>query len=262
MSVLDEIIAGVLEDLQDRKQAIPLRAQVKAAESARPVLPALSYLERDHLSVIAEVKRASPSKGHLAHIPAPADLAAKYEAGGAGAVSVLTEQRRFHGCLPDFDEVRSAVSIPMLRKDFMVDEYQFFEARAHGADLVLLIVAALDDKTLTRFYQLSADLGMTALVETHTADEVKRALDLGAQMIGVNNRNLKTLEVSLDTFEPLAELIDRQALVVAESGILETADAQRMADAGADVVLVGEGLVKHGDPEAAVAQMRAIPRRR
>lgn len=256
MSVLDDIIAGVRADLDARRiPTADLEARVAAAP---PALPVLGRLREPHLSVIAEVKRSSPSKGHLADIPAPADLAAEYEAGGAAAISVLTEQRRFGGSLADLDAVRDRVAIPVLRKEFMVEEYQFLEARAHGADLVLLIVAALDDATLRRFHDLTRELGMTALVETHTADEVRRALDLGAEVIGINNRNLKTLEVDLATFAPLAELIGSDALVVAESGIGSTADAERLVGEGADVVLVGESLVRHGDPRTAVAQMSAI----
>lgn len=256
MSVLDDIIAGVREDLEARR--LPSAALEALVAAAPPALPVVDRLREPHLSVIAEVKRSSPSKGHLAEIPAPADLAAEYEAGGAAAISVLTEQRRFKGSLADLDAVRERVAIPVLRKEFMVEEYQFLEARAHGADLVLLIVAALDDVTLRRFLALTTELGMTALVETHTADEVRRALDLGAEVIGINNRNLKTLEVNLDTFAPLADLIGSDALVVAESGIGSAADAERLVGEGADVVLVGESLVRHGDPRTAVAQMNAI----
>jgi indole-3-glycerol phosphate synthase len=210
------------------------------------------------LAVIAEVKRKSPSKGHLAEIADPAELAASYAAGGAVAISVLTEARRFNGTLADLDAVRARVAVPVLRKDFMVDEYQFFEARAHGADLVLLIVAALDDADLARFLGLAADLGMTALVETHTADEVDRALAAGAELIGVNNRNLKTLDVDLDTYATLADRIGGEAVKVAESGILGPDDVARVA--GADVILVGEALVRHGDPTRAIADLMAAGR--
>ncbi|MFT3886889.1 MAG: indole-3-glycerol phosphate synthase TrpC [Arachnia sp.] len=258
MTVLDDIVAGVKQDLEERKAEIRLADVVGAAESAPAPLDPMPRFRAPELAVIAEVKRKSPSKGHLAEIADPAELAAAYAAGGAAAISVLTERRRFNGTLADLDAVRARVDIPVLRKDFMVDEYQFFEARAHGADLVLLIVAALDDAELARFLGLAADLGMTALVETHTADEVDRALAAGAQLIGVNNRNLKTLDVDLDTYAGLAERIGDAAVKVAESGILGPEDVAHVA--GADVILVGEALVKHGDPTRAIADLMAAGR--
>ncbi len=258
MTVLDEIIAGVREDLAERIAARP-QADLEAAVAALPpALPVLPALRAEGLSVIAEVKRASPSKGHLATIPDPASLAAEYAAGGAAAISVLTERRRFNGSLADLDAVRQAVPTPLLRKDFVVTEYQLWEGRAAGADLALLIVAALTDGELARFLELGGELGITCLVETHTADEVRRAVDVGAELIGVNNRNLKTLDVDLAAFEQLAGLVPDSAVKVAESGILGLADAQRMLDAGADAVLVGEALVTGGDPRAAVAAMREL----
>lgn len=258
MSVLDGIVAGVREDLSARMDAVPRDEIERLALAAPAPLDPMPAFRAPGLAVIAEVKRRSPSKGDLATIPDPASLAAAYEAGGAAAISCLTEQRRFGGTLTDLDAVRGRVRIPVLRKDFMVEEYQFFEARAHGADLVLLIVASLDDSELGRFLALAADLGMTALVETHTADEVDRALAQGAQLIGVNNRNLKTLDVDLATFAGLSERIGDKAVRVAESGILSAADAHRVAAEGADVILVGEALVRHGDPAAAIAEMTAI----
>ncbi len=253
MSVLDDIVAGVREDLDARRARVPF-ADVEAAalRSAAPLDPMPGF-RSPGLSVIAEVKRKSPSKGDLATITDPAALAAEYAGGGAAAISVLTEQRRFNGTLDDLDAVRSRVDVPVLRKDFMVEEYQFFEARAHGADMVLLIVASLTDAELTRFHHLAHELGMTPLVEAHTAEEVDRALAIGAQLIGVNNRNLKTLDVDLATFGGLASRIGDSAVKVAESGILTPVDAARVASEGADAVLVGEALVRHGDPRGAVA---------
>lgn len=262
MTVLDDIIAGVRLDLDQRRTRTPLADVMRAAEAAAPALDPMPRFRAPRLSVIAEVKRKSPSKGDLADIADPAALAAAYAAGGAAAISVLTEQRRFGGSLADLDAVRAAVGIPVLRKDFMVEEYQFHEARAHGADLVLLIVAALTDEELERFGALTHDLGMTALVETHTLDEVDRALALGFQLIGVNNRNLKTLEVDLSTFGALAERIGGAAVRVAESGILATDDVAAVAAAGADVILVGEALVKHGDPSRAIADFMSAAERR
>ncbi len=261
MSVLDEIIDGVRLDLERRKADRSLDQVIAAAGAAAPALDPMPRFRAPELAVISEVKRKSPSKGHLAEIADPAELAASYAAGGAAAISVLTEERRFNGTLADLDAVRAAVDVPVLRKDFMVDDYQFYEARAHGADLVLLIVAALDDDELARFLGLTAELGMTALVETHTAEEVDRALTVGAELIGVNNRNLKTLEVDLGTFGPLAERIGGRAVKVAESGILSTDDVARVAGEGADVILVGEALVKHGDPRSAIGDFMAAAER-
>lgn len=258
MTVLDEIIAGVREDLAGRIAARPLDDLQAAVEQLPPARDPMPALRGPGLGVIAEVKRASPSKGHLAAIPDPAALATRYAAGGASAISVLTEQRRFGGSLDDLAAVRRAVDTPLLRKDFVVTEYQLWEGRAAGADLALLIVAALSDTELSGLLDLGRRLGLTCLVETHTADEVRRAADAGAGLIGVNNRNLKTLDVDLARFEELVGLVPGNAVKVAESGILTLADARRMAQAGADAVLVGEALVTDGDPAAAVAAMRAL----
>ncbi len=258
MTVLDQIIAGVREDLEQRIATRPM-AELEAAVAQLPAArDPLSALRAAGLAVIAEVKRASPSKGHLAPITDPAALATTYAAGGAAAISVLTERRRFHGSLDDLVAVRQAVDTPLLRKDFVVTDYQLWEGRAAGADLALLIVAALTDTELARLLALASRLGLTCLVETHTASEVRRAVDAGAELIGVNNRNLKTLDVDLARFEELVGLLPSGTVAVAESGILTLADAQRMADAGADAVLVGEALVVDGDPAAAVAAMRAL----
>lgn len=260
MSVLDDIIAGVRSDLAQREAALSLDEVIALADDAPDALDPWQAFREPGIAVISEVKRRSPSKGDLADIADPASLAAQYEAGGATAISVLTEQRRFGGSLADLDAVRARVTTPILRKDFIVTPYQVFEARAHGADLVLLIVAALDDYELAALHALARDLGMTVLVETHTPDEVRRALDVGAELIGVNNRNLKTLEVDLHQFARLAPLIPDAVAKVAESGIGTVDDVRLVADAGADVVLVGEALVKHGQPADAVARFRAVGR--
>ncbi len=257
MTVLDDIIAGVREDLAVRRESVSTADLERAIAAAPPALDPLPAFRSPELSVIAEVKRRSPSKGHLAEIPEPAVLAGEYELGGASAISVLTEQRRFSGSLSDLDAVREHVRIPVLRKDFMVDEYQILEARAHGADLILLIVAALDDVRLKALGDLAHDLGMTCLVEVHTAEEVARALDAGATVLGVNNRNLKTLEVDQEMFARLADLVPSDVVKVAESGLANSADAARAAAAGADVVLVGEALVRDQEPRRAVADMIA-----
>ena len=208
--------------------------------------------------MIAEVKRRSPSKGDLAEITDPAALASEYAQGGATAVSVLTERQRFNGSLEDLDAVRAAVETPLLRKDFMVHPYQFYEARAHGTDMVLLIAAALSDVELQAFLDLTDALGMTALVETHTEEEVDRAVKAGVEVIGINNRDLTTLEVDLNQFGKLASLIPDDRVKVAESGILSLEDARRLRGEGADAILIGEALVRHDAPQAAVAEFSAV----
>lgn len=255
MSVLDDIIAGVKIDLDARRETVSLDDLERMVASMGDPLDPMPAFRSPVLSVIAEVKRSSPSKGHLAEIPEPASLAAEYEAGGASAISVLTEQRRFSGSLADLDAVRERVGIPVLRKDFMVEPYQVWEARAHGADLILLIVAALTDRQLTSLARVATSLRMTCLVEVHTAEEIARAVDAGVVLLGVNNRNLKTLEVDPGTFARLATYVPDGIVKVAESGLADAADAAKAAAAGADVVLVGEALVRDRAPRRAVADM-------
>jgi indole-3-glycerol phosphate synthase len=209
-------------------------------------------------SVIAEVKRRSPSKGDLADIPDPAELARRYAAGGAGAISVLTEERRFGGSLADLRAVRAAVDVPLLRKDFMVEPYQLLEARALGADVALLIVAALDDDTLRRLHDEARELGLTVLVEVHDEAETERAVALGAELVGVNARNLRTLDVDPHAFARLAPLVPDDRVLVAESGITGPDDVATYVGLGARVVLVGEALVRDGDPEGAVRTMTGV----
>ena len=258
MTVLDEIITGVREDLAVRQADQPFEKLLELAREVQPARPVVPALRAPGLAVMAEVKRRSPSKGDLAEIADPAVLATDYADGGAAAISVLTERRRFNGSLTDLDAVRGAVEAPLLRKDFMVHPYQFYEARVHGADLVLLIAAALSDVELRAFLDLTDALGMTALVETHTEEEVERAVSAGVEVIGINNRDLKTLEVDLDQFGKLASLIPDDRVKVAESGILSLDDARRVRQEGADAILVGEALVRHGDPRAAVEEFASI----
>lgn len=263
-TVLDDIIVGVRQDMDERKARVSLEEMKERAAQAPAALDALAALRgasEDTLEVISEVKRSSPSKGALSDIPNPADLAAAYEAGGAAAISVLTEQRRFKGSLADLKAVRDRVSIPVLRKDFTVDEYQIYEARAYGADLVLLIVAALDDETLQRFLDLTHELGMNALVETHTLEEIERAKAVGARIVGVNVRNLKTLEVDNSNFEKLAQLLPEDAVTIAESGVLSAQDVADYASHGAQAILVGEALVKSGEPTETVQLFRETGQR-
>ena len=252
-TVLDGIISGVREDLGRRRAALPLtelEARLGAVGPALDPMPGIRSAEG--VAVIAEVKRSSPSKGALADIPEPGVLARSYAAGGASAISVLTEERRFSGSLADLDDVRAAVRTPLLRKDFMVDAYQVTEARAHGADLVLLIVAALDDALMRDLHEQARDLGMTALVEVHDAAELDRALALDPVLVGVNARNLKTLEVDPRTVTDLLPRVPSGIVGVAESGVTGPADVAAYVRAGAGAVLVGEALVKDGHPEAAI----------
>jgi indole-3-glycerol phosphate synthase len=256
--VLSDIVAGVRTDLA-RRQALTSESELRAAlADVGPPLDPMPQLRGPGSSVIAEVKRRSPSKGDLAEIADPAALAGQYAAGGAAAISVLTEERRFSGSLDDLRAVRAAVNVPLLRKDFTVEPYQVLEARAAGADLVLLIVAALDDDSMRRLHDLARELGMAVLVEVHDEPETARALDLGAELVGVNARNLKTLEVDPDTFGRLARLVPADRVLVAESGITSPVDVKRYVAEGARAVLVGEALVKDGDPEGAVRAMTGI----
>ena len=262
MSVLDELVAGALEDQRTREQAMPLDAVKQAAAAAPAPLDARRWLRHaDAVPIIAEIKRASPSKGHLADIPDPAALAAEYERGGAAAISVLTEGRRFLGSLDDLDRVRAAVHIPVLRKDFITTPYQIWEARAHGADIVLLIVAALDDATLRELLDLTHELGMTALVETHTAEEIERAVQTGAAVIGINARNLKDLSVNVGNYRELAAALPPDVIKVAESGVFGPVELEDYARAGADAVLVGEGVATAEDHELAVKRLVEAGRR-
>ncbi len=256
--MLDQLLAGSLEDARARRQLKPLAA-VEAEALARPAaLDALEALApAEHIKVIAEVKRASPSRGDLAEIPEPQALAAQYEAGGASVISVLTEERRFKGSLADLEAVRKAVSLPLQRKDFIGDEYQVLEARAAGADLALLIVAALPQETLQRLYAFIRELGMTALVEAHSEEEVARAVDLGAQLIGVNARDLTTFELDRELFGRVADQIPAGVIRVAESAVLDIEDVVRYREAGADAILVGEALVT-GDPVATLQSYLSV----
>ncbi len=256
-SVLDAIVAGVREDLAAREVQVDI-AEVKRRAAAAPgPRDVLADLRAPGVGVIAEVKRASPSKGALAPIADPAELAAAYAEGGARVISVLTEQRRFGGSLADLAAVRAAVDVPVLRKDFVVTPYQVHEARAYGADLVLLIVAALEQNVLLALLDRVESLGMTALIEVHTEEECDRALEAGARLIGINARNLHTLEVDRTLFGRMAPGLPPEVLRVAESGVRGPGDLLTYAGWGADAVLVGEGLVTSGDPKAAVRSLVA-----
>ena len=252
--MLASLVSGALEDAAERRSALSLADLEKSALAQKPALNALDFLARTgQVKIIAEVKRASPSRGALADIPDPAALAAQYELGGASTISVLTEGRKFGGSLADLEAVKKTVSLPVLRKDFIADPYQVFEARAAGADLVLLIAAALDQQQLLSLFDLVTDLGMTALVEAHSADEVSRAVDTGAGLIGINARDLSTFELDQNLFGRLSSAIPEGILKVAESAVKTPADVAHYRADGADVVLIGEALVT-GDPVATLTE--------
>ncbi|MGJ3190169.1 indole-3-glycerol phosphate synthase TrpC [Paenarthrobacter nitroguajacolicus] len=262
MTVLDDIIVGVKEEMDARRRLVSLVELKERAAGSAPARDAWAALGgpssvRNDLKVIAEIKRRSPSKGDLAPIADPASLAVQYADGGASVISVLTEQRRFGGSLADLDAVRAAVDVPLLRKDFTVDEYQIWEARAHGADLILLIVAALSDSELAEFSALSHELGMNVLVETHTEEEIERAVAAKAKIVGINVRNLKTLDVDRSVFGSLAGLIPAGSVIVAESGVRGPEDVSHYAAGGANAILVGEALVSDSTPRERITEFKA-----
>lgn len=257
MNVLGDILAGVAADLEERMAQTPLDDVKAQADRQHPALDPMPAFRADGVSVIAEVKRASPSMGTLAAIKDPAGLAADYAAGGAAAISVLTEERRFGGTLDDLRAVRAQVDVPVLRKDFITTSYQLWEARAAGADMALLIVAALEQNALESLVERARSIGLTPVVEVHDEDEVRRAVEAGADLIGVNARNLRTLDVDRGTFERLSPLIPSGVVKIAESGVRGPHDVIEYAKAGAHVVLVGETLVRDNDPRASVADLVA-----
>ncbi|TFC78288.1 indole-3-glycerol phosphate synthase TrpC [Cryobacterium cheniae] len=256
--MLSDLLAGAVADAEQRRAERPLSIVEAAAASQSPAIDALSVLApADRVKIIAEVKRASPSRGTLASITDPAALAVSYEFGGASAISVLTEGRKFLGTLADLEQVRAAVNIPVLRKDFIGLPYQVFEARAAGADMVLLIVAALDQATLVSLHDLVRQLGMTALVETHSAEEVDRAVSIGASLVGVNARDLSTFQLDQNLFGRLADRIPSGVVRVAESAVKTAADVAHYRSDGADIVLVGEALVT-SDPIRTLSEFLAV----
>jgi len=255
--VLADLVAGAAEDAAAREGSHPFDLIATIARSQRPPCdPHTLSPGGETVGIIAEIKRASPSKGRLADIPDPVWLAGQYEAGGASAISVLTEQRRFLGSLDDLEAVSDAVTVPVLRKDFVTSNYQVVEARAHGASLVLLIMAALTDELASTLLQTVRDWGMNALVEAHNADEVRRAVDLGADIIGVNARDLTTFDVDIALFGRLRQLIPDTVAAVAESAVTSPADVARYRNEGADYVLVGEALVTGDNPQKTVREYR------
>jgi indole-3-glycerol phosphate synthase len=255
VSALEEILASVRADLAARQEHTPLERLKEMARQAPSPRDALSVLGGHDVAVIAEVKRASPSRGAMAEIGDPAALALDYQAGGASIISVLTEPRFFGGSLADLAAVRDAVAVPVLRKDFIISSYQLWESRAHGADMVLLIVAALPQNALVSLVERAASLGLVPLVEVHTEAEAYRAAEAGARVVGVNARDLGTLDIDRGVFARLAPCIPDDVIKVAESGIRGPHDLFAYAAAGAHAVLVGESLVTGRDPRSAVADL-------
>ena len=246
--MLEELFAGSVADAERRREAISLN-QVEAAAMAAPAaLDALAALApSNQIKILAEVKRASPSKGQMAEIADPAQLAEIYAQNGASAISVLTEERRFKGSLNDLIAVRAKVEVPLLRKDFIANEYQILEGRAAGADIILLIVAGLEEAKIIRLKHFTEELGMTAFIETHSAEELKVASAVGGKLIGVNARDLSTFETDRDLFGRLVDHFPANTIKVAESAVRTAADVVHYRAAGADVALVGEALVTN-DP--------------
>lgn len=241
--MLEELYAGSLADASRRSELVSIADLEKAISKSRATRNAHKFFEGQSISVIAEIKRASPSKGHLATIANPSAMAVEYERAGAKAISVLTEERQFKGSLQDLTEVSRSVSCPVLRKDFIGNEYQILEARANGADLVLLIVAGLNPSALKNLYHFATQLDLGVLVETHSRDEFALAVDLGAKLIGINARDLETFDTDRDLFKTIASSAPSGVTLVAESAVRDLADVEAYARSGADAVLVGEALV-------------------
>lgn len=259
MGFLDDIVAQTREDVARRRaehSLDDLLAQLGPPDRGRPFSEALIA---PGVSLIAEVKRASPSRGPIRPDADVAGIVTAYERAGAAACSILTEPHFFGGALDDLRTARAACALPLLRKDFIVDAYQLAEARLAGADAALLIVAALDEVEFADLLQVGQELGLDILAEAHTEDEVEAAIDAGAEIVGINNRNLKTLEVDPETVLNLLADIPAGTVVVAESGISERADVVRLGEAGVDAILVGEALMREDDPAAAIRSLLGAP---
>ena len=258
MNVLAEIISKKLARVEAAKNVTPLEEMCRLAGRPRTRHALHQALRADGINIIAEFKRRSPSKGPIRADANLTQVVTSYEAGNAAAVSVLTEEDYFDGSLDDLRNVKATVTLPVLRKDFIFDDYQVYESAAAGADAILLIVAALDDETLVRLRRLAEDdLGLDALVEVHTSDEMKRASACGATLIGVNNRDLRTFEVSLETSISLAPQAPRESVLISESGLHSAGDLRRLHDAGYRGFLIGETLMRAGNPEQTLRELQA-----
>jgi indole-3-glycerol phosphate synthase len=264
MDILGRIIEAKRGRLDETKRARPeseLRIDAFAIRRNSTEHALVNALRNDRINVIAEFKRKSPSKGVIRNGASAEVIAGSYEFGGAAAVSVLTEEDHFEGSLDDLRAIKATVALPVLRKDFIIEEYQVYESAVAGADALLLIVAALDDERLTRLRRLTEDeLGMDALVEVHTKDEMRRAAAAGARLIGVNNRNLKTFDVSLETSVGLAEEAPANAILVSESGLNSSADLRRLHALGYRGFLIGESLMRAHRPDDALRELTGSKR--
>lgn len=259
--ILKKIIARKFEEISERSQSVSvddLKQQIASASAPRGFVASMrNKLAEGQSAVIAEIKKASPSKGVLREDFQPAEIAKSYEAAGAACLSVLTDKDFFQGGEEYLKEARGACGLPVIRKDFIVDPYQVYEARAIEADCILLIVSALEDAQMKELYDLAKELGMDVLVEVHDAQELKRALALGLDLVGINNRNLRTFEVTLDTTIDMLPEIPDDVLVVTESGILSEADVATIRNADVNAFLVGEAFMRAEDPSAALKALFA-----
>jgi indole-3-glycerol phosphate synthase len=256
--VLNEIVATTRKSVAARRARLPIEQLIATAKARADHRPFREALARPGLSVIAEHKRSSPSAGVIRADLELADVVSAYERGGAAALSVLTEETRFGGSVADLAAARTASSLPILRKDFIVDEYRVYEAAAGGADAILLIVAAMEVGPLANLHALAGRLGLATLVEVHDAAELQAAVEIGAQTIGINNRNLATLVVDIETTYQLLPQIPAGVVKVAESGFRTRAELERLAAAGVDAVLIGEALMRSADVEAACRELTGV----
>ncbi|MDO5560293.1 MAG: indole-3-glycerol phosphate synthase TrpC [Oscillospiraceae bacterium] len=246
--ILDDITAKRATQLEKEKSLISLNQIKKAADAcSRKPLSLKKAISGSDISIIAEVKKASPSASVICEDFKPADIAADYEKAGAAAISCLTENYYFRGCLEYLREIRNIVSIPILRKDFIIDEYQIYESFAAGADAILLIAALLDTGTIEKFSNIASDFGLECLIEVHDKEELEKILPVHPDIIGINNRDLRTFKVSLDNTEELAAIIDDDYIIVSESGIKDRNDMARIKKYGADAALIGETLMRAKD---------------
>lgn len=257
--ILDDIAAKRKEQLRREMEAVPPAEMKWAAKCARVPKDFRKALQKGRLSVIAEVKRASPSKGLICPDFHPAAIARHYESAGADAVSVLTEESYFQGSSKILKQVRASSSLPILRKDFLFSHYQIYEARAIGADAVLLLASLLDETALKELKKLADSLGLACLMEAHSEQELERVLNAGAELVGINNRDLNTFRVDLGTVERLAKFVPEHCTLVSESGITSHAEMEKARRAGADAVLIGETLMRSKDPAETLRGLRGAP---